>query len=131
MKGVILNFSGHKLCGEAKIALGLRFEKIIDVDWPEFDFNGCIASQVEAAICALPINVDGTIPITIIAPGQSTLAILLVSFLHGLLGHFPQICYLERNNFGLYLPKLQNDINSQDIRLAGRRLRLKTRNSSL
>lgn len=131
MKGVIINFSGHSLCREAKADLALRFETIIDAEWPEFDFDECVVSQIEAAICAIPIHLDGTAPVTIIPPGQSTLAILLVSFLHGMLGHFPQVCYLERNGFGLYVPKFDDDIDLQGTRSAGRRLRLKARNSRI
>ncbi|QDG56059.1 CRISPR-associated protein Csx15 [Pseudomonas sp. NIBRBAC000502773] len=124
MTGQIINFSGHRLSTEAEAVLALHFEKVIDGQWPEFDFNLPITAQIQSALSVLPATLDGTKAVTIIPPGQSTLAVLLVSFLHGLLGHFPRICYLELSSSGLYLPRFETGISAQETRLAGRRFRL-------
>lgn len=123
MQGNLINLSGHALSKETTRILEQRFNKIINMKPIDFDFEGDIEKQIISIINSIPCRLDGTIPITIIPPGQSTLSILLASYLHGALGHFPSLCYLEINSDGLYLPKTQYSVNTQSIRSAGRKWR--------
>ncbi|MFY2835932.1 CRISPR-associated protein Csx15 [Achromobacter xylosoxidans] len=125
MTGYLINFSGHPLSARAEELLKESFEKIVEAHWPEFDFDEPLDQQMQAVFKKLDVTLDGRTPITIIPPGQSTLAILLVSFVHGMIGHFPRLCYLGLSDNGVYLPKFQSGINIQNMRTAGRRLRTK------
>jgi len=42
---------------------------------------------------------------------------------HGILGHFPRLCYLGESSSGLFLPRAEFEINAQRIRGGGRRFR--------
>jgi hypothetical protein len=111
------------LCKEANNLLSSEYEVVLDAFWPEFNFDDSIEEQLRQVVKRLPIRLDGTIPVTIIVPGQATLAVLLMSYLHGILGHFPKVCYLEQSDSGLYLPRFEYIVNAQSIRTAGRRFR--------
>ena len=123
MTGVLVNFSGHPLCKEAASILNERFEKIVNCKPIEFDFSDDVETQISIIIQNIPYKLDGSRPITNIPPGQATLAILLVSYLHGILGHFPSLCYLEARADGLYLPKIEYIMSVQSVRSAGRKWR--------
>ncbi len=123
MKSVIVNFSGHSLCEDTEVILRERYDLLINSEPCDFDFIGDTEQQIEEIISGLSCKIDGTSSLTIIPPGQSTLSILLVCYLHGLIGHFPKICYLELGEVGLYLPKVEYDIDTQKIRTAGRKYR--------
>jgi len=123
MTGVLLNFSGHPLCQEAASILEKRFEKIVNSKPIEFDFAADVEAQLTRVIHDIPYKLDGSRPITVIPPGQATLAILLVSYLHGIVGHFPSLCYLEARPDGLYLPKVEYVLSVQSVRSAGRKWR--------
>lgn len=123
MRSVIINFSGHSLCGETESILKEKYDQVIDVPPYDFDFGGNVETQLKGLIENLTCKVDGTTSLTIIPPGQSTFSILLVSYIHGLTGHFPKICYLELGDVGLYFPKVEYDIDAQKIRSAGRKFR--------
>ena len=92
--GLLINFSGHPLSPEAIENLSQYYEEIVQAKPINFDFGGPIEEQLEALISGLRCSIDGTRHITVIPPGQSTLSILLVTYMHGLMGHFPAICYL-------------------------------------
>ncbi|TFI05137.1 MULTISPECIES: CRISPR-associated protein Csx15 [unclassified Herbaspirillum] len=123
MISALINFSGHPLNLTARKELEGIHTKVIDVRPVEISFDEDIEKQISQLISSLPIRIDGSFSITIIPPGQATFAILLVSYLHGLIGHFPNICYLERSAKGIYVPKAEYEIQPQDIRAAGRRFR--------
>lgn len=123
MTGVLVNFSGHPLCHEATLILSDRFEKIVNSKPVEFDFSSNVEAQLTQIIQDISYKLDGSRPITIIPPGQSTLAVLLVSYLHGIIGHFPSLCYLEVSADGLYLPKVEYVMSVQSVRSAGRKWR--------
>lgn len=123
MKSILINFSGHKLSHEAQKELQLNFNTIIDTRPIEIKFDDYVEQQITSIINELPIKIDGSSPITIIPPGQATFAILLVSYLHGLMGHFPNLCYLERSSKGIYLPRTEYVVQPHEIRSAGRKFR--------
>jgi len=123
--GVLINFSGHQLSQEAVDFLSEHYEEIIQAAPIDFDFTDSIEEQLENSIINLCCSIDGARPVTIIPPGQSTLSILLMVYLHGIMGHFPAICYLELSDSGVYLPKVEFSINLNGVRSAGRRVRVK------
>lgn len=124
--GIIINFSGHPLSREAFLALSEHFEEVIQAAPISFDFTGSVERQLEDIVVGLRCKIDGTKSVTIIPPGQSTLSILLITYLHGLMGHFPAICYLELSDSGIYLPKIEFSINSNHVRSAGRNFRTRS-----
>lgn len=123
MATIIVNFSGHPLCSETKEFLHRKYDKIIDAPAFNLNFDEEIEPQFQVLISNLEYPIDGSEPLTIIPPGQSTFSILLVSFIHGLIGHFPKICYLELTENGFYYPKVEYDINLQQLRAYGRKFR--------
>ncbi len=123
MNSVLINFSGHSLSQEAIDELKLTYGNLVDAKPIEIAFNDNVEKQIKSLIESLSVKIDGSFSITIIPPGQATFAILLVSYLHGLIGHFPNICYLERTNSGIYLPKTEYQVQPQEIRSAGRKFR--------
>ena len=62
-------------------------------------------------------------PITILPPGQSTFAILLFCYLHGILGYPPNICYLEADENNCFFPKSLFKINLNQIKTSARTIR--------
>ena len=123
MSSILINFSGHTLCKDAVEILTKKYELIINSDPIVFDFDGEIDVQISDVFMRIPHVLDGSVPLAIIPPGQSTLAILLVSYLHGIIGHFPLICYLQMSENGLYLPRAEYTISPQFIRTSGRKYR--------
>lgn len=123
--GILINFSGHALSQGAIDSLSEQYKQVVQAAPINFDFTDHVEQQLENLIISLGCPIDGTQPITIIPPGQSTLSILLVTYLHGLMGHFPGICYLELSDAGIYLPKMEFSINSNHVRSAGRKFRAK------
>lgn len=124
MKHVVINFSGHPLSSEARKILEAKFDCVLQPEPFLFDFRQDANAQLKQ-ICANALQeLDRDTALTIIPPGQSTLAILLVSYLHGVVGHFPRICYLELGDQGLYLPLAEYEINPQNTRSAGRVFRM-------
>jgi hypothetical protein len=123
MKKVIINYSGHPLSQDAKEALGRRYDLVVQPDPIIFDFSADANSQLESVAKKTLYDVDADSVLTIIPPGQPTLAILLISYLHGLLGHFPNLCYLELGQDGMYLPKSEYEYVTQNSRTAGRLFR--------
>lgn len=120
MSRILVNFSGHSLAQETEMQLRARFQEVFSVPPIEFDFSADVETQISRILATLPFSVDGTRSLTIIPPGQSTVAILLVSYLHGVLGHFPSLCYLELSEGGLYLPRFEYLFNPQKARSRGR-----------
>jgi hypothetical protein len=125
MKRILVNYSGHPLSREASRALAPDFDELIQPEPFHFDFLGDANEQLGAIATKTLASLDPESVLTIIPPGQSTLAILLVSFIHGLIGHFPRLCYLELNESGMYMPRTEYQINTQEVRLAGRFFRMK------
>jgi hypothetical protein len=123
MKSIVINFSGHPLCQKTQEILKNKYEVLLDVSPFNFDFEGEAEVQLEGLLRSINYVIDGSSALTIIPPGQSTFSILLVSYLHGLTGHFPKVCYLEMNDDGLFLPKTDYDISVQRVRAAGRKFR--------
>lgn len=123
--GIIINFSGHPLSKDAMQFLSDHYEQVIQSEPVNFDFTNRAEEQLESLLIDLPCTIDGTKPVTVIPPGQSTLSILLITYLHGIMGHFPAICYLELSDHGVYLPKVEFSINSNNLRTAGRKFRTK------
>ena len=123
MQPILINFSGHTLSSAARDILSHDYSVIVDSKPVEIVFDDSVGAQIADLVASLPMKIDGSEPITIIPPGQATFAILLVSYLHGLIGHFPNICFLERSCNGQYLPKTEYDAQPYQIRSAGRRFR--------
>ena len=125
MRRIIVNYSGHLLSKEASVSLGSAFDEIIQPDPFHFDFTADANEQLGVIVARTLESLDSESVLTIIPPGQSTLAILLVSFIHGLIGHFPRLCYLELNESGMYMPLTEFHISTQNVRTAGRFFRMK------
>ena len=123
MSSVLINFSGHPLNQEVIDGLQSTYGNLINAKPIEIAFDDDVERQIKNLIESLSIKIDGSFPITIIPPGQATFAILLVSYLHGLMGHFPNLCYLERTSSGIYAPKAEHLVQPQEIRSAGRKFR--------
>ena len=121
--GVLINFSGHPLSNEALFDLSSIYETVVQAQPINFDFFSSPENQLEQIVESLEIKIDGTKPVSIIPPGQSVLSVLLTAYLHGLLGHFPSICYLQLSDSGIYMPTAEFSINSNRIRNAGRKFR--------
>ena len=103
MSPTLLNFSGHALSGEVKKDLLSRYKAIEDIFDFDINFSRDIDSQFKEILAKVECPLDGSVSVTIIPPGQSTLSILLIIFLHGLLGYFPAVCYLKSEASGQYL----------------------------
>lgn len=125
MRSIVANFSGHPLSTQARLALESQFDAVIQSEPIQFDFSGDANAQIERICSAVLSVLDKDSALTIIPPGQSTLAILLASYLHGVIGHFPRVCYMELGHQGLYLPRAEYEINPQSTRAAGRFFRMK------
>lgn len=123
MRSALLNLSGHNLSEEARTELAHRFDMIEDVPFYEIDFKDDVELQIKQVLTKIKTPLDGSIPISIIPPGQSTLAILLITFLYGLLGYFPGICFLEAESSGKYKPTNNFYIDGHQLRKAGRMFR--------
>ncbi|MCT4497656.1 CRISPR-associated protein Csx15 [Pseudomonas sivasensis] len=123
MSGILLNFSGHALSVAAEKILSDTYDSIFTPELIDFDFDGDAGDQLKDIFSLIPFKIDGSEPLTIIPPGQSTLAILLVGFMHGVIGHFPKLCFLKVNEEGLYLPKMEYEVLVQSVRSEGRKFR--------
>jgi len=124
VSALLINFSGHLLNKIARSQLLNVYSEIIDSKPVDLVFDGSIEDQIREIVAKLPVDIDGSSSVSIIPPGQATFAVLLVSYLHGLMGHFPNLCYLELASDGLYLPKMEYSIQTQRIRSAGRKFRM-------
>lgn len=123
MNGVLLNFSGHPLNELARKELASEYDAVFTPAVLEFDFHTDPVPQLSRVLDTIPVTLDGSLPVTIIPPGQSTVAVLLFTFLHGMLGHFPRLCYLEMAKSGVYLPHAEYEITLHTVRMAGRAYR--------
>ena len=123
MQNVLLNISGHRLSEEAYDELTNEFTEIEDISFSNIDFSKNFEIQIKELFINCKTNLDGSIPITIIPPGQSTFAILLYSYLHGILGYPPNICYLKANANNAFSPNTLFRINLNEIKTSGRTIR--------
>lgn len=123
MQSVLLNISGHRLSEEAHDELGKEFREIEDISFSNIDFSKNLEGQIKELFINCKTNLDGSVPVTIIPPGQSTFAILLYSYLHGILGYPPNICYLEADENNSFSPKSLFKINLNEIKTSGRAIR--------
>ena len=123
MSAILLNFSGHKFCQKTRQELELKYSIIQDVPFYEIDFGENVEFQLEELFRCVETPLDGSLPVSIIPPGQSTLAIILMVFIHGILGYFPKICLLESKGSGEYIPTNIFCIDGYNLRKAGRSFR--------
>ena len=123
MKPVLLNFSGHALNTNAKNSLLEKYDEIEEIPFVEIDFASDVGEKIEEILRNVQTRLDGSLPIAIIPPGQSTFAILLVTYLHGLLGYFPSVCYMQAVYSGWYEPSAIFHIDGYGLRKAGRNFR--------
>ena len=123
MKSLLINFSGHPLNQQARDELSRNHDVIVESKPVEIIFDDTVQKQIESIIKNLGVKMDGSFALTIVPPGQSTYAILLISYLHGIFGHFPNVCYLELSPAGLYLPKEDYILQPRQLRTAGRQYR--------
>ena len=120
---VVLNFSGHALSKEAKNELKKKFDKIEEIPFLNINLTNEVGIQLRRIIKKVKTPLDGSISITIIPPGQSTLSILLIMYLHGILGYFPDICMLDVTQSGIYLPSNIFYVSGNKLRYNGRAFR--------
>ena len=124
VKKAILNISGHPLSQEAIEIFAQKFDVIEDVKFNLINFNIDINSQIESVINLILTPLDGTVGITIIPPSPSVFAILITSYIEGLLGNYPSICLLEPNKDGIYVPNFNATTNGNILRKYARERRL-------
>ena len=122
-KKALLNFSSHALSDKAKVMLGAQFQIIEEIFFDHVDFQTEIKDQLEQVLLKVNCPLDGSIPITIIVPGQATVAVLLISYLSGIIGHIPNICLLEMDKDGFYIPTNIFFFNGNQLRSDGRKFR--------
>ena len=125
MSRIVVNYSGHPLSREARRTLEAEFDVVLQTQPIQFDFSLDVNEQLKQVCNDTLAALDADSTLTLIPPGQSTVAILLVSYIHGILGHFPRICYLELGEQGLYLPHSEFQVDLQHARTAGRVFRMK------
>ena len=120
MNKTLLNLSGHPLSNPAKNEFEKNYDRIINSTSIHINFTEDIEEQVKYFLNTIDLKIDGSYPLTVIPPGQSTVAIIIMAYIHGLTGFFPKICYLGQNHDGVYIPLQEVNINIQDIRLFAR-----------
>ena len=123
MSDVLLNFSGHKLCLKSRKLLENKFKIVEDIPFFEINFQSDVEEQIRSIVRKIKAPLDGSLSISIIPPGHSTLAILILVFLHGILGYFPKICLLQAEESGRYIPTSLFCIDGYLMRKAGRSFR--------
>lgn len=122
-KPALINFSGHPLSQVATEDLMERFSTIETVPIPSFDFSCDVDLQLRELIGTVKTKLDGSLPVSVILPGHSTLAVLLVIFLHGLLGHFPPMCLMLPTSDGVYRPSSIFYVDAHGLRSQAREVR--------
>lgn len=123
MKTILLNISGHRLSEQVLNELSKEYSEIENIDFANIDFSENLEVQIKNLFINSETKLDGSVPVTIIPPGQSTFAILLYSYLHGILGYPPNICYLEADQNNYFIPKTIFKINLNNIKTLGRTFR--------
>lgn len=124
MKKVVINFSGHPLNNKAKEILLSNFDEIEDVKFGFIDIDNNILNFLEEIVSSIKTPLDGTVNVSILVPGYSAFAVMLFIYIEGIMGHYPNICILKQQSGGVYLPDLTFNTTSNDIRNAGRQIRL-------
>lgn len=119
----LINFSSHALSEKAKEMLKVEYDIIEEIYIHSIDLRGDVGGQLQEVIRKVETKLDGSIPISIIVPGQATIAVLLIAFLSGILGHIPNVCLLEMDNDGFYVPTSKFIFNGSKIKSDGRRFR--------
>ncbi|MCS7222130.1 MAG: CRISPR-associated protein Csx15 [Anaerolineae bacterium] len=90
---IVLNFS-HPLTleqlAQLEALMGQKVERIVTIP-TQFDLNAPFASQVVrlANACGLTSEEWQTLPILVVPPALSFIAVLLLAELHGRMGYFP------------------------------------------
>lgn len=120
---VLLNISGHPLSEESTLELSKKFSSIETIPFDAIDFQEDVESQIRNIFQLVKAPLDGSINVTIIPPSHSTMAILLLTYLNGLLGRFPTICLLQPIENGDYRPTNLFYIDSHSLREKGRSFR--------
>jgi len=120
---VLLNCSGHKLTPRAEEELLRQFGHIEDVPIPTLSFDEDIERQIREIVSQIATPLDGSATVSVVPPGQSTVAILLLAYLNGIIGYFPSICYLAADRPGEYMPRAVFVLDPQGVRDGGRRFR--------
>jgi len=119
----LINFSSHALSQKAKDSLSPHFDIIEEVFIHNINFNENVEEQLREIIRNVKTPLDGSIPITLIVPGQATIAVLLITFLSGIIGHIPDICLLEMDEDGFYVPTTSFILSGNNIKTSGRKFR--------
>jgi hypothetical protein len=119
----LINLSGHMLSPEAHRGLDSRFDGIETIAIDAIDFNKSVEDQMKNLFAQVKTTIDGSVAVTVILPGHSVLAALVVVYLHGTLGHFPSICLLQSSESGPYVPTNIFYIDAKDVRSSGREFR--------
>jgi hypothetical protein len=93
------------------------------IPFDTIDFAQPLEPQLRNILATVKAPLDGSVPVTIIVPGQATLAVLLFIYLHGLLGHYPAVCLLQSDATGIFRPTSLFHIDPSALRFKGRALR--------
>jgi hypothetical protein len=120
MEKYLINFSGHALSKQAKETLLSEFSEIDEVYIETISFEKDVEEQIKLVMSHVKFKLDGSVPISVILPGQATIAVLMISYLHGIIGSFPNVCLLEESDEGIYLPTNIFTISNNKLKKAGR-----------
>lgn len=122
---VLFNLSGHPLSEKAEAEFKQTgINTIVNVEIPTIDYtpSSVVNSAVEIAkeMCKKALKQLLTGDFLIILPGYTPLAATLISIIHGIAGHFPNITFLARKD-SVFMPA--GNINLQALRTEMRTLR--------
>ena len=123
MNSILLNASGHQLTEQSKRILLSRYDQIVDIVIPIIDPSLDISQQVATLLNEVNSVIRLNVPVAVILPGYSALAVILTAYLHGLLGYFPEVCLLDAASPGSYLPARALRADMGKVRMAARRIR--------
>ena len=123
MNQLLLNISGHSLSESAIKEFENKYDAIETIPFDEVDFSLPIEPQIDRILAAAKSPLDGSCAVTVVLPGQSTLAVAVFIYLHGMLGFFPDIYLLQPSADGVFMPSSLLSVDSRQLRMKGRALR--------
>ncbi len=123
MKSILLNVSGHTLQPDTRQRLLEQYQDICEIQVPVIVPREDVGHQLKQFLNDVNAHIRVDQPVSVILPGYSVLAVILVAYLHGLLGYFPEVCILEASSPGVYVPSATIKADIAAIRVAARRVR--------
>ena len=124
MSKVLFNLSGHPLPDGTPTT---GYSQVIDIKIPNIEM-GDEQSILTSVIDLVNEMIDNSSELIIeqgnydlIPPGMAPISLVLISILHGITGHFPNIRFIYKSNDGFKLAGFA--LKLQDLRINARELR--------